>query len=227
MTSYQTTTFLFSCVVAFGLVTMPVAFAQEAVQQVAPVVASENVATPDSPDAATTPTPATSTPTAASGEQKVGDLPPELKILKSIEEEIKKKKGSEIFERSSVPSLVFTPSQYALLREARIGFNTRIPTLQELAKAGDPNDPNYRPPAAIRDVSLGGIAYNTPDDWTIWLNGSRVTPDALPSEAIDLRVYRDFIEVKWYDALKDQIFPVRLRTNQKFNLDTRVFLPGK
>jgi hypothetical protein len=151
---------------------------------------------------------------------------PELKILKSIEQEIKKKKGNDIYERSSVPSLVFTPSQYALLREARIGFNTRAPTLQELAKAGDPNDPNYRAPVALRDVRLGGIAYNTPDDWTIWLNSNRVTPDALPAEAIDLRVYKDFIELKWFDATTNQVFPIRLRMNQRFNLDNRIFLPG-
>jgi hypothetical protein len=154
------------------------------------------------------------------------EVPLELQILNSIEKEIKKKKGKEIYERSSIPSLVFTPSQYALLREARIGFNTRAPTLQELAKAGDPNDPNYRPPASIRDIKLGGISFNTPDDWTIWLNNSRVTPDALPAEAIDLRVYKDFIELKWFDVLTNQIYPVRLRTNQKFNIDSRIFLPG-
>ena len=91
---------------------------------------------------------------------------------------------------------------------------------------GDPNDPNYRPPAALRDVSLGGIAFESPDEWTIWLNGKRVTPDALPSEAIDLRVYRDFIEVKWFDSRSNQVYPIRLRPSQKFNLDTRIFLPG-
>jgi len=154
------------------------------------------------------------------------EIPLELRILNSIEQEIKKKKGKDIYERSSVPSLVFTSSQYALLREARIGFNTRAPSLQELAKIGDPNDPNYRPPASIRDIKLGGISFNTPDDWTIWLNNSRVTPDALPSEALDLRVYKDFIELKWFDVLTNQIYPVRLRTNQKFNIDSRIFLPG-
>lgn len=181
-----------------------------------------------SPDVSTSvaaPTSMSAAPTGITG-AVVDEVPPEIKILKSIEMEIKKKKGGEIFERSSVPSLVFTPSQYALLREARIGFNTRAPTLQELAKAGDPNDPNYRPPVSIRDVKLTGIAYNTPDDWTIWLNNARVTPDAMPAEAVDLRVYKDFIELKWFDTLTSQIFPVRLRANQKFNLDTRIFLPA-
>jgi hypothetical protein len=153
-------------------------------------------------------------------------LPPEVRILKNIEKEMKKKKAKDVYERSSVPSLVFTPSQFALLREARIGFNTRTPTADELQKSVDPNDPNYRPPVAVRNISLGGIAFSTPDDWTIWLNNQRITPDALPSEAIDIRVYKDFIELKWFDSQTNQIYPIRLRANQKFNLDTRIFLPS-
>lgn len=195
----------------------------------AQVFAQSSVATPPpvtAPDASGSALPESSLGlTQAAGVIPEDQLPPEIRILKNIEKEIKKNKGREIYERSSVPSLVFTPSQYALLREARIGFNTRTPTSQEL-RMGDPNDPNYRPPAAIRDVSLGGIAFESPDDWTIWLNGKRVTPDALPSEALDLRVYRDFIELKWFDARSNQVFPIRLRPSQRFNLDTRIFLPG-
>lgn len=207
-----------------GVFSIHRAHAQEAVAPAVTAVAPDVAVTPAVAGEATTPD---GTPVVAKTDTIV--IPqdaPELKILKSIEIEIKKKKGNEIFEKSSVPSLVFTPSQYALLREARIGFNTRIPTLQELAKLGDPNDPNYRPPAAIRDVRLGGIAFNTPDDWTIWLNNNRVTPDALPSEAMDLRVYKDFVEIKWFDSVTNQVFPIRLRMNQRFNLDTRIFLPG-
>ena len=154
------------------------------------------------------------------------DLPPEVRILRNIEKEMKKKKGKDVYERSSIPSLVFTPSQFALLREARVGFNTRPPTAQELNASADPNDPNYRAPVLVRNIVLGGIAFLTPDDWTIWLNNSRVTPDSLPSEAIDLRVYKDFIELKWFDAQTNQVYPIRLRPNQKFNLDTRIFLPS-
>lgn len=150
-------------------------------------------------------------------------VPPEMLILRRIEQEMKKKRGSEVFERSSVPSLVFTPEQYALLREARVGFNTRVPSAQELQNAGKEQT---NPMIAVRNIKLGGIAFSNPDEWTIWLNGTRVTPDALPQQAIDLRVYKDFIEMKWFDAQTNQIFPVRLRTNQTFNLDARVFLPG-
>lgn len=155
------------------------------------------------------------------------ELPPEIKILRKIESDLKKRaKKKKVFLRSSIPSLVFTPQQYALLREARIGFNTRIPTLQELKDPGDPNDPNYHRGIIVRELKLGGIAYVSPDDWTIWLNNARVTPDALPQEAVDVKVFKDFIELRWYDIKTDQIFPVRMRTNQKFNLDTHIFLPG-
>lgn len=210
----RTLPMLSGLLLVMGAVALQPAIAQEAT---VPAAITTPAATPDN-NTAVDPSKVVAAGNAAEA--------PELKILKSIELEIKKKKGKDVFERSSVPSLIFTPSQYALLREARIGFNTRAPTLQELAKAGDPNDPNYRPPVALRDIRLGGIAYNTPDDWTIWLNSNRVTPDALPSEAIDLRVYRDFIELKWFDAVTNQVYPVRLRMNQRFNLDTRIFLPG-
>lgn len=157
--------------------------------------------------------------------QDAKGLPYEIRLLRNIEKEIRAKRSGEIFERSSVPSLVFTPSQYALLRESRGGFYAKAPSASELNKA-DPNDPNYRSPMVLRNIQLGGIAYNTPDDWTIWLNGGRVTPDLLPKQIVNLRVYKDFIELKWFDEQTNQLYPIRLRPNQKFNLDSRIFLPG-
>lgn len=153
-------------------------------------------------------------------------VPPEVRILRGIEREMKDKFKQKVFVGSDIPSLVFAPGQHALLSEARIGFNTRAPTKQELEDQPDPNDPNYRPPPSVRVISLGGIVFNTPDEWTVYLNSKRITPDALPSEAVDLRVYKDFIELRWFDPQTNQIFPIRLRPNQKFNLDSRIFLPG-
>ncbi len=156
----------------------------------------------------------------------INALPAEVKLLQSIEKEIKDKYSKIAADPSAIPSLVFTPAQHALLREARIGFNTRLPTLQELRDHPDPNDPNYRPPTALREIALGGIVFYSPDDWTIWLNSKRVTPDAMPSEAVDLRVYKEYIELRWFDAGTNQVYPIRLRPNQRFNIDGRMFLPG-
>lgn len=152
---------------------------------------------------------------------------PEVKILQSIEKEIKQKYKKQVYARSQVPSLFFTPSQHALLREARIGFNTRVPTLQDLKDQSDPNDPNYRPPVSLREISLAGILYNSDKDWIVYLNKTRITPTAIPAEVIDIKVHKDYIELRWFDQVSNQVFPVRLRPNQRFNLDAKVFLPGQ
>ncbi len=154
------------------------------------------------------------------------ELPAEVKILQSIEKEIKEKYKKQIYSRSNVPSLFFTSQQHALLREARVGFNTRVPTMQDYGDTGDPNDPNYRPPVALRELALSGILFNSDKDWTIYLNKHRITPDSLPVEIVDIKVFKDYIELRWFDQVSNQIYPVRLRPNQRFNLDARVFLPG-
>lgn len=119
-----------------------------------------------------------------------------------------------------MPTLFFTMWQHALLQEAKIGLLTRAPTQSEL----DSDNPNNV--KGIREISLGGIVFDTSKKWTIWLNGQRVTPDALPKEIIDLKVKEDFIELKWFDSFSNQIYPIRLGAHQRFNLDTRIFLPG-
>lgn len=77
-----------------------------------------------------------------------------------------------------------------------------------------------------RYLSLAGISYQAPENWIIWLNGKRMTPDALANEIIEIKVREDFVEIKWLDFGKGQVFPVRLRPNQKFDLETKTFLPG-
>ena len=82
------------------------------------------------------------------------------------------------------------------------------------------------PPQEERYVTLGGIAYRSTKSWTIWLNGQRVTPDALPEEILDLKVFKSYVEMRWYDKYTKRIMPIRMRSNQRFHLDARIFLPG-
>lgn len=124
-----------------------------------------------------------------------------------------------------IPSLFFTYWQYKAILEAQQSRGVvRAPTKAEL-EALDRGD-DFEPDAGIRNITLGGIVYKSNDDWVIWLNGQRVTPNAVPKEILDLRVFKNYIEVKWLDDFTNNIFPLRLRAHQRFNLDARIFLPG-
>ncbi len=120
-----------------------------------------------------------------------------------------------------IPSLFFTPAEQSLIEEARAGLTTRAPTDFELRQAQDGTVP-----MGPREVALAGIVYLSAGDWTIWLNGQKVTPNRLPPEILDIRVLKNSIRLKWFDAYTNQIFPIKLKTHQRFNIDTRIFLPG-
>ena len=86
--------------------------------------------------------------------------------------------------------------------------------------------------AMIAEAAREGVGlihtfvYASGEDWVVWLNGQRVTPEAVPKQIIDIQVKNDYIELKWFDSWTNLIYPVRLRPHQRFNLDTRIFLPG-
>ena len=120
----------------------------------------------------------------------------------------------------AVEPVFFTKSEINLVRDARKGLVTRAPTPSELNNSDAPI------PMGPRDIKLGGIVYVAKDDWTIWLNNMQVKPKAIPPEVLDLNVYKEYIEIEWFDAFTNQIFPIRLRPNQTFNIDSRIFLPG-
>lgn len=121
-----------------------------------------------------------------------------------------------------VSTLFFTAWQHALLQEAKEGFKTSPPPIGTVSSSGSqaPRDPG------IREISLGGIAFSNSDRWTVWLNGVRITPDAIPDAVMDIKVSRAYIDLKWFDGYTNKIFPIRLRPQERFNLDSRIFLPG-
>lgn len=132
----------------------------------------------------------------------------------------------------SIPSLLFNYWEQTAIVEAKKsaaseGFKRTV-TDDEIQRAMDePLDKErVKPPPEEREIKLGGILFTTKDEWTIWLNGERVTPDALPEEIIDLRVYKHYIDMKWQDEYTRRLYPIRLRAHQRFNLDSRIFLPG-
>lgn len=141
-------------------------------------------------------------------------------------EERKYVKPTDKLKRVDFPALFFTSEEITLLREA-------VDSYRRGGKLEDGSEPSFIPPSSSegeidrgpREVILGGLLYLTSSDWTIWLNKERITPSALPEEILELKVYKDFVEIQWYDSYTNQIFPLRLRPHQRFNLDAKIFLP--
>lgn len=125
---------------------------------------------------------------------------------------------------NQIPSLFFTSDEAALIASVRSGVIARPPTERELNE-GD-REEEVRPEPGIRELSLGGIVYKSSSDWTIWMNGQKITPDRIPPQVLDIRVRKDHIKLKWFDPYTNQIFPIKLKPHQRFNVDTRIFLPG-
>lgn len=119
------------------------------------------------------------------------------------------------------PTLFFTAWQHALLQEAKIGFIG-----SRTSGGGGAGVEQSKKDPGIREVSLGGIAFANAAKWTVWLNGVRVTPDAFPQQVLDLKVTQNYIDLKWFDNYTNRIYPIRLRPQERFNLDSRIFLPG-
>jgi hypothetical protein len=135
---------------------------------------------------------------------------------------------------TTIPSLLFTYWEHTSIVDAKndaarnIGVRRSV-TQEELDRAQRESmneQEKPKPPPEARELRMGGILYTAKNDWTIWLNEQRITPNALPPEIVELRVYRHYVDMKWYDDYTSRIFPIRLRAHQRFNLDSRIFLPG-
>lgn len=137
----------------------------------------------------------------------------------------KNSKPEKVITPESIPSLFFTYWQHQSIKDSKnIRGVVRPPTQAELEAIERGDD--LKPDPSERYLSLSGIVFTNDDDWTIWFNGKRVTPDAVPAEVLDLKVYKNYIELKWFDDYTNQVFPIRLKAHERFNMDQRIFLPG-
>ncbi len=140
-----------------------------------------------------------------------------------------------------ISSLIYSDWEYTSLREAIAaralidpdGLREEVPeepvdTTPEEDKITLPIEDVVPILKGIRVLKLNGIVYVSQDDWTIWFNEQRITPTStLPIEVTSLHVEKDYVEMTWLDNYTNHIFPIRLRPHQRFDLDTRMFLPGQ
>jgi hypothetical protein len=169
------------------------------------------VGTPTPPDA-TLPQPAV----------QENAAPPEIDdtVLLATADAKRHVRDGSLMADDNFPTLFFTAWQHALLQEAKIGF------LGSRTGGGGGNVEQAKKDPGIREVSLGGIAFSNTARWTVWLNGVRVTPSAFPQQVLDIKVTQNYIDLKWFDEYTNKIYPIRLRPQERFNLDSRIFLPG-
>ncbi len=79
-----------------------------------------------------------------------------------------------------------------------------------------------------RTVSLEEVIYKSPTDWSITLNGIKITPtSARPVELIELEVLsgedrarNERTRLKWFDKKRDGVIDIRLEAFQKYDLET-------
>lgn len=77
-----------------------------------------------------------------------------------------------------------------------------------------------------RILTLSGIVYQSAQDWTVWLNGERVTPKNIPENVRGLVVQSDYIRLRWFDKANNRIVNITLRPHQHYNLDFDTISPG-
>lgn len=151
----------------------------------------------------------------ASAQQSDRDIAQEL-----IERAESKEPSTRV---DQIPSLMFTSDEAALIASVRGGVVARPPTKSEVNRSQDGEPSRVRGP---RELALGGIIYKSSSDWAVWINGQKITPERIPPEVLDIRVRKDHIRIRWFDSYTNQIFPIKLKPHQRFNIDTRIFLPG-
>lgn len=110
-------------------------------------------------------------------------------------------------------SLFFTEDELLRIRVALAGVSGDVV----------PDDGAKQPPRIIR---LSGIAYSNPGDWTVWLNGVRLTPEKSLPEIVSMNVRETYIDLKWFDYGLRKIIKIRLRPNQVYDIATGILLPG-
>jgi hypothetical protein len=174
--------------------------------------------TSDVPAAGASGVPATPSP---AGSLLVGQPPltQQQEFIRALEQELLASAPNQTYVPPGVPSLFLTPQEYASLQEARNGFAVQKDP-EEVGMILEEGIP------AMREISLQGILFKSESDWTIWMNNQQMTPDRLPLEILEIHVTKDYVAIKWFDRDANQVVPVRLRPNQRFNLDARIFLPG-
>lgn len=112
-------------------------------------------------------------------------------------------------------SFMFSQSEIDDIERAKAGIVLSNPMVQQETAVVIP---------PIRRIILSGIYYRTPADWTVWINGQKVTPGNLLPEIVDIKVMNDRVRLKWFDIGLNGVLSLEMRPHQMYDIVTGVML---
>jgi hypothetical protein len=161
---------------------------------------------------------------------KLPSVPSQDEVLNKVESDVELELKRLEEAQGKLPSILFSEREAERLDQAIAMYESGnfVKKPEGLPEGGETpsQDPLLNVEIVDRNLVLGGISYGDGENWVIWLNKQRLTPARLPVEVKYVKVYKSHVDIKWLDKLTGQLIPVRLRPNQRFNLDARSFLPG-
>lgn len=114
-------------------------------------------------------------------------------------------------------SFFMTPMELITIQRALSGKKSNEATLG-VAKGKIP---------AHRIIRVSGVVYQTAEDWIVWMNGQKVTPENLLPEIVDIEVTDSSkVHLKWYDIGINKVISITLRPHQTYDIPTNILLPG-
>ena len=128
-------------------------------------------------------------------------------------EESPVKKSTKLFKGS----FFMTPMELITIQRALSGKKSNDSTLG-VAKGEIP---------AHRIIRISGVLYQTAENWIVWMNGQKVTPEKLLPEIVDIEVTDSSkVHLKWYDIGLNKVISITLRPHQTYDITTNILLPG-
>ena len=117
-------------------------------------------------------------------------------------------------------SFFLLPGEIAAIKKAMLGKPAISETPEEEISL-EPLIPQHRV------ISISGLLYRSPQDWIVWMNGQKVTPEKLLPEIVDIKVESSSqVQLKWYDIGLDSVISISLRPHQTYDIATGILLPG-
>ncbi|MFA4993913.1 MAG: hypothetical protein WC521_01215 [Bdellovibrionales bacterium] len=91
-------------------------------------------------------------------------------------------------------------------------------TSQEMREAGMLT--RKIPPVREGEIHLGAVVYYGPDDWTLWLQGTKWTPETEQSDLRVLEVTANDVRLLWRGENGKEAQEILLKPNQSFEIAT-------